>query len=335
MNTDAVIRKVGGTIRSADVLETETVRIEYIRRDSEGTFRWHFRNPQMCLFWFREGAKMLRGTMSGTPVEKAFHGSDTFALYPAGVEIDGEWTTARRLDYAVVFLPCNLVDAHMARPIREPVLAFRDTWLAGSLNELRGKAGHDDDASRHCASNWALQAMARLRTRLDEGESASGDDDAVMTAWQIRKLGAHIDANLDDKLTTDDLAAVIGISRRHFSRVFTKTFGTSPHRYLTGRRIDRAVTLLSETALTISDIALETGFGNSQHFASAFKCATGRTASRVRHEAHSIRGLDMVTSPRDMARFRNRGSAGLAIIRQQTFKGATSYVGTAKRRESS
>ncbi|WP_161489451.1 helix-turn-helix domain-containing protein [Sulfitobacter sp. EhC04] len=294
MKETAIIRNVGGTVRSTDVLATDSVRIEYIRRDSEGDFRWHFRNPQMCLFWFQEGAKMLCATISGKPVEKAFYGSDNFVLYPADVEINGEWTTGRKVDYAVVFFPADLVKAHLSKAVDKPMLAFRDVWLAESLNELWGQVANGAKTDHETASVWALKAMARLSYRLEDGNPTVGCDDAAMAVWQIRKLQAHIEDYLACKLTTDELAEVIGISRRHFTRVFTRTFATSPHRYLTERRINRAVTLLSETNMTVSEIALETGFGNSQHFASAFKGATGRTASRVRLDAHQARGLDAV-----------------------------------------
>jgi AraC-like DNA-binding protein len=46
-----------------------------------------------------------------------------------------------------------------------------------------------------------------------------------------------VDARYAEAITVEDLAAVAGLSRAHFSRMFTKTFGESPHAYLqSGRR---------------------------------------------------------------------------------------------------
>src|SRR5215470_4357786 len=50
----------------------------------------------------------------------------------------------------------------------------------------------------------------------------------------------HIEANLEGDLTIDTMAAVACLSRYHFSRAFKKAMGQSPHRYVSGRRLERA-----------------------------------------------------------------------------------------------
>ena len=56
-----------------------------------------------------------------------------------------------------------------------------------------------------------------------------------------------VDARYAEPITVDDLAAAAGLSRAHFSRMFTRTFGESPRAYLQTRRLERAAALLRHT----------------------------------------------------------------------------------------
>jgi transcriptional regulator GlxA family with amidase domain len=93
---------------------------------------------------------------------------------------------------------------------------------------------------------------------------------------------AHLDAALD----VDDLALHAGMSRRHFTRRFTETTGTTPARWVLARRLDRARGLLENTTWPIERIARECGFRSAvtfrQNFATAF--ATTPTSYRKRFE---------------------------------------------------
>lgn len=320
MTAPPLIRTVGGVVRALDVVEdrAEDLRIEFIRRDTDTFMRWHFRNPRTVLFWHRGGARVLRASICGRPVEQAFQGPDRFAFYPAGVEIDGEWITGRRADYAVVFLPDAMVRDILPGPLPGPALAFRDDWLAESLTRLGAEreAGRGGGGSGW-TTGWAAEALTRLRASIgatvgpggargtDPGPPPQAGGAAArpapwdgrpptMTRPQIKRVLAHMDDNLSEKLSTDQLARVAGLSRRHFGRVFRMTFGAAPHQFLISRRIERAAALLTDTERAVSDIALETGFGNPQHFAAAFRAATGLTASEARARLRAgqrLRGL--------------------------------------------
>jgi AraC family transcriptional regulator len=72
------------------------------------------------------------------------------------------------------------------------------------------------------------------------------------------------------------LAALAGISVRHFERAFRQSTGVPPHAYVMERRLHMARGLLTnQPELTIEQIALRLGFANSSHFSSAFRRRTG------------------------------------------------------------
>ncbi len=80
------------------------------------------------------------------------------------------------------------------------------------------------------------------------------------------------------------LARVSGVSDAHFARSFKQAFGLPPHRYLLTRRIEKAVALLRDTDLPITDVALQTGWASLGTFGRTFRDITGETPgeSRVR-----------------------------------------------------
>ena len=78
------------------------------------------------------------------------------------------------------------------------------------------------------------------------------------------------------------LAAVSGVSEAHFARSFKDAFGLPPHRYLLTRRIERAKTLLRDTDLAITDIALETGWNSLGSFGRIFRDITGESPGELR-----------------------------------------------------
>src|SRR5689334_1576625 len=70
----------------------------------------------------------------------------------------------------------------------------------------------------------------------------------------------RMDAASHEDWPVDRLARVSHVSAAHFARSFKDAFGVPPHRYLISRRIERAMALLRDTELAITDIALQTGW---------------------------------------------------------------------------
>ena len=60
----------------------------------------------------------------------------------------------------------------------------------------------------------------------------------------LRKARDHIDRHFTEPIELDDVAAVAGLSKFHFHRLFKAVYGVTPARYLTQRRVERAQDLL-------------------------------------------------------------------------------------------
>jgi len=74
-----------------------------------------------------------------------------------------------------------------------------------------------------------------------------------------------------------ELATAAGLSRAHFSRVFSRHVGVGPLEYLTRVRLQRALTLLRGTFLPLDEIATQCGFENASYFGKVFRKVLGLT----------------------------------------------------------
>ena len=83
------------------------------------------------------------------------------------------------------------------------------------------------------------------------------------------------------------LAEISAVSVAYFAREFKKAFGLPPHRYLLSRRIERASALLRDTDLSITDIALQTGWTSLGTFGRIFRDITGASPGELRASERS------------------------------------------------
>ncbi len=105
----------------------------------------------------------------------------------------------------------------------------------------------------------------------------------------------RMDAAPHEEWPVRRLARVSCVSLAHFARSFKEAFGVPPHRYLLARRIERAVALLRDTDLSITEIAFDTGWNSLGTFGRTFRDITGQSprAIRARQKAEQ-RQLDRV-----------------------------------------
>ncbi|MFV8163747.1 helix-turn-helix transcriptional regulator [Mycobacterium sp. 134] len=90
------------------------------------------------------------------------------------------------------------------------------------------------------------------------------------------------DVRYADPITVDDLAAAAGLSRAHFSRMFTRTFGESPRAYLQSRRLERAAALLRNTDRSVADICVMVGLQSVGSFTTNFARVYGKPPAAYR-----------------------------------------------------
>lgn len=106
--------------------------------------------------------------------------------------------------------------------------------------------------------------------------------ESALDTFKLNKVKNFIEDGLAEDLSIADMAAVVHMSQFHFARAFKTATGSSPHRYLVERRMERAKVLLKVTRISIAEIAYGLGFANHSHFIAQFRKATGITPKSYR-----------------------------------------------------
>jgi AraC family L-rhamnose operon regulatory protein RhaS len=88
-----------------------------------------------------------------------------------------------------------------------------------------------------------------------------------------------------ESISVPQLAARFFLSSGHFSELFSRQAGMPPAAYLRNLRLEKARVLLKESALSATQIALATGFGDAAHFSRAFRATYGMTPSQYRKKS--------------------------------------------------
>ena len=80
-----------------------------------------------------------------------------------------------------------------------------------------------------------------------------------------------MEANIEDPLTTDEIAGLVGVSRRQLERLFRQYLGAMPSKYYLNLRLTKARTQLQRTSKSVVQISLACGFSSAAHFSNAYR----------------------------------------------------------------
>lgn len=156
----------------------------------------------------------------------------------------------------------------------EPVLCGALTGLIGELHEPGVNGTLYVDA---LADAISLHLLRRSRSAPD-----AFTNHGRLSRLTGRRVLERLEAAIGEGVSLEELAALAGLSRTHFSRCFRESYGTSPHRYLMELRIARAKVLLQSNQKDLAIVAMECGFASQSHFSDAFRNAAGVTPKMFR-----------------------------------------------------
>jgi AraC-like DNA-binding protein len=100
-----------------------------------------------------------------------------------------------------------------------------------------------------------------------------------------------IDANAHRPIDLERTSREFGLSSYHFLRLFAKVLGVTPHQYLVRSRLRRAARLLADDTGSVTDVALDVGFGDLSNFVRTFHRAAGMSPRRFRAAAKGNRSI--------------------------------------------
>ena len=126
----------------------------------------------------------------------------------------------------------------------------------------------------------AFFGLERLRARDERQRSPV----AARTGGsaKLAEAVALMEANIGEPLPTEDIARLVGVSRRQLERLFKQHLAELPSRYYAELRLARARRLLQHSSQSILQIGLASGFSSGSHFSNAYRARFGRTPREER-----------------------------------------------------
>ena len=127
---------------------------------------------------------------------------------------------------------------------------------------------------------------------------------------RLRRIKEFVDARMEGDLTLCEMAQSVELSTAHFSRMFRKSTGETPHQFLLRQRVARAKEMLRSADARVMDVAVACGFKTQQHFAQVFRHMCGASPTEYRQEvlAHEAT-CTRETCSQDTPRLCSPGSA--------------------------
>lgn len=162
----------------------------------------------------------------------------------------------------------------------QPVISVRgDVGLFSVFEEVLEDLEHGSTL-RHLT--YAVHSLAHLlgiilRKREQASEGPADARERVTRSIEFMK------AHLHEPLRVERLAALVNLSRSHYTTLFGRIMGYAPLHYLNHLRLQRAVQLLNTTSLPIKQISEQVGFPDQLYFSRAFRKLHGHAPSERRH----------------------------------------------------
>jgi AraC family transcriptional regulator len=176
----------------------------------------------------------------------------------------------------------DLLGPEAAIPVLRDFSAQPDEPMRQLLDHLRRELVDRTSASELFVQSLARSLAVHLVRTYGQPDQPAMRRQPGLSAFQLAQLDQFLESRLDQNLHLSDLAEALGMSQFHFGRLFKKSTGVSPARYLTRMRNARARRLLRESERSILDISLEVGYATASHFTEVFRKETGVTPSEYR-----------------------------------------------------
>src|SRR6266849_9147086 len=132
------------------------------------------------------------------------------------------------------------------------------------------------------AGSSALEVTAPDETHIPAWPLPVPREIGTLPLSRLRRVTDYIREHLDQDLTLAQLGGVVYMSPFHFARLFQRSTGLPPHRFVVRARIDHATTLLAAPEPSIARIAQVVGFRTPSHFSTVFRRNMGVTPRAYR-----------------------------------------------------
>lgn len=156
-----------------------------------------------------------------------------------------------------------------------PLAADIEAYVARAMDAENPATALEMDTRAYLIALGIIRVAqkAEMTVRLIDDLDVRGD---------LRRVLREIDERLADPMRLSDLAEIVGMSPFHFARIFKDQIGEPPAQYVQRRRTERAIELIRESNLPLSEIAYRAGFSSQSHMSRRVKEMSGLTPRKLR-----------------------------------------------------
>ncbi len=129
-----------------------------------------------------------------------------------------------------------------------------------------------------------LHELAKSKDYIILNADGYAFETAPQDSGKLDSIYKHINENFKQQIPLEEIAGIANMTIPAFCRYFKKVTGKTFTKLVNEYRVVHATKLLSESQMSITDIAFECGFNNFSHFNKLFKEITGKSASKYRSE---------------------------------------------------
>jgi AraC family transcriptional regulator len=210
------------------------------------------------------------------------NGPFTMNFAPPGAEVWGYSEGIRRVrDIRLDFDLARVAEAVGEKLTMPEPRVFRNDRLRHLARCLAAECEKPDRFSRLYIDTLTLAACIDF---LRLGQEGSDRAARRLPPRQLRRVTEYVIEHLSEAVRLGELSAIVGLSQSQFGRAFKASTGLSPHQWQLNARITKAQELLLSGALSLSEVALITGFAEQSHFTRVFKSVTGTSPAAWRRE---------------------------------------------------
>jgi AraC family transcriptional regulator len=142
--------------------------------------------------------------------------------------------------------------------------------------------GRSDAPSVLALDQFSLILGAHLIQQYGVLQKTARPSKGGLAPWQKRRACELLHENIDGRIRLSHVARECGLSVSHFARSFKTSFGISTHQWLIQHRIEHAKELMAQTAISLIEIAVQSGFNDQAAFTRTFHQLVGVSPGRWR-----------------------------------------------------
>ena len=208
-----------------------------------------------------------------------------FQIVPAGTE--NLWRHTDASNFLLLSFVPDMLQETSERTNQQNIelldtFSTRDSQIEHISSALLHEVLSDGRSGRSYAESLGIALAARLAQAYTRNASIFPRKSGGLSAPLLHRTTDFIEEHLSVDFSIVDLASEVGLSPSHFTYLFRKSVGLSPHQYIVQRRLEQAQQLLKSTRISISEIAAAVGFYDQSHLVRHLRRVMGVTPTDFR-----------------------------------------------------